>query len=470
MPPFGKKSKKKVSLAKKTKRAWRKLPDAAQSPEASLASLRALTGVSSMKSAELFTISHDKKDASSSAKASKKKTLYLDNLLDRTGMPVVPWGTRNQHGKTGVQRPQKPTEAPPQKTKTTSDAASQPSKRKRTSASEAIAAAARLRGDDVDEDLLGHDTHDAWGDANNATTKKHYKNKTKTVMTNERRMTAPPAVVVDLPGCSYNPDPEYHADAIATAVAAEASKLDRAHLRPKPPPEYVPWSAQDDMDELGLLQVDEPTSDDDDDDDDDEDSEGIHGPGDGGESTAVATPTKHPGKGGGRGGDLYSTAGLTPAEVNRKRRAKERDAEERRAKEQRRVKGDLGQLKKLAREVDEEEKAREEARERRKAEEAQRMASRPLRLSKHLYQSPDLQVLTTDEAANSSLRTLAAPAFSSLVVDRYKHLQRRGMLEVNRKQEMRRPSRKIKHVERDRMWETSRVFAPPCPKPAPKQS
>merc|ERR1712216_798247 len=115
-------------------------------------------------------------------------------------------------------------------------------------------------------------------------------------------------------------------------------------------------------------------------------------------------------------------------------------------------------------------KAREEARERRKAEEAQRMASRPLRLSKHLYQSPDLQVLTTDEAANSSLRTLAAPAFSSLVVDRYKHFQRRGMLEVNRKQEMRRPSRKIKHVERDRMWETSRVFAPPCPKPAAKQS
>ena len=57
---------------------------------------------------------------------------------------------------------------------------------------------------------------------------------------------------------------------------------------------------------------------------------------------------------------------------------------------------------------------------------------------------------------------------SALLVDRYKNVQRRGMLEVGRKQNLGRPSRKIKRVERDKEWEKSRVFSPPCPKPANK--
>ena len=42
------------------------------------------------------------------------------------------------------------------------------------------------------------------------------------------------AVEIDAPGCSYNPDPEDHQDAVAEAVAAEMSKQYAEEMLPKP--------------------------------------------------------------------------------------------------------------------------------------------------------------------------------------------------------------------------------------------
>ena len=454
-------------------RAWRRLDDASASAGVVAATedaARGLDAVARLDDAALFRIDATpgrgaKKPGAEERKAPKKQ-LRVDAILSREGLAKpVPWGDR-PNKPTGVQRPPakaKAKAAPP---------VPKPKAQKlagRATVAAATASAAALRGDDVDDlAARGEAVDDVWG-APMETPKVRRKHKPAE---NERQMVAPPAVVVEAPGCSYNPDPESHAEAIAAAEAAEATKLNRDYLRPKPPPKYVPWSAQDEMDELGLLQVDVP-SDDDEEEDDDEGEDGAGGGGDA-PPTALATPTKSPAAaraeidGGGRGSAKFSTAAMTNAEANRKRRAKERDAEERRAKEARRMMGDLGQLKKLAKELDAEEEERKANRERRAAEQAERMVTKPLRLSRNLFEAQDVHVLTTDEAEEGSLRTLKAPPMSALLVDRYKNVQRRGMLEVGRKQNLGRPSRKIKRVERDKEWEKSRVFSPPCPKPANK--
>ncbi len=58
---------------------------------------------------------------------------------------------------------------------------------------------------------------------------------------------------VDQPGCSYNPEPAQHQDAVAAAVAAEVQKQIAAELRPKRPTLIADGAAE--QDELHLLQV-----------------------------------------------------------------------------------------------------------------------------------------------------------------------------------------------------------------------
>ena len=65
------------------------------------------------------------------------------------------------------------------------------------------------------------------------------------------------AVVVDQPGCSYNPDGEQHQDAVAEAVAAEVKKTLASGLMPKPPPQFAEAGASPSgqITELAMLQV-----------------------------------------------------------------------------------------------------------------------------------------------------------------------------------------------------------------------
>lgn len=66
---------------------------------------------------------------------------------------------------------------------------------------------------------------------------------------------ARPAVEVDQPGCSYNPDAVQHQDAVASAVAAEVQKQLAAELAPKPPAAIAEAMTAHQQDELRLLQV-----------------------------------------------------------------------------------------------------------------------------------------------------------------------------------------------------------------------
>ena len=64
------------------------------------------------------------------------------------------------------------------------------------------------------------------------------------------------AVEVDLAGCSYNPDPEAHQDALAVLVGAEMKRVLKRELAPLPPPRVVDVTdGGGDFDELAELQV-----------------------------------------------------------------------------------------------------------------------------------------------------------------------------------------------------------------------
>jgi nucleolar protein 53 len=64
-----------------------------------------------------------------------------------------------------------------------------------------------------------------------------------------------PAVEVDAPGCSFNPEPEAHQDALAAAVAAEYKKQLQEEMAPKAPSQYAPAGYKP-QDELEALLVD----------------------------------------------------------------------------------------------------------------------------------------------------------------------------------------------------------------------
>jgi hypothetical protein len=81
----------------------------------------------------------------------------------------------------------------------------------------------------------------------------------------KRRAVAPalvPAVEVDAPGCSFNPEKEAHQDALAAAVAAEYKKQLADELAPKAPSQFAPAGYKP-QDELEALLVDADVDEDD---------------------------------------------------------------------------------------------------------------------------------------------------------------------------------------------------------------
>ena len=63
------------------------------------------------------------------------------------------------------------------------------------------------------------------------------------------------AVEVDMAGCSYNPEPEAHQDALAALVASEMKRVLQRELAPIAPPRLV--NVQPEEDEIEALQVGE---------------------------------------------------------------------------------------------------------------------------------------------------------------------------------------------------------------------
>jgi len=226
---------------------------------------------------------------------------------------------------------------------------------------------------------------------------------------NKRIKIAASAVAVDAAGCSYNPDRELHQDAVAEAVAAEMRKIHDRDLQPSAPLRVVDYTPEDDELELLLEDAIE----------DDEEEDGVDGSG--GEGEAAWCRGKQ---------------GLRKKnKTDRNREVRNREIEKgietrRRVKQQRR---DLSNLKLVQCQVEDILAAREERRRRRAADRAEKAISQPPKLGKHTFEPLPVQVLTTEELEESkgSLRQLKPTAM--LAKERFKSLQRRGLIEPRRK-------------------------------------
>lgn len=213
-----------------------------------------------------------------------------------------------------------------------------------------------------------------------------------------------PAVEIDASGCSINPDYESHQEVVAEAVAAEMKKVYDRDLLPRAPPQVVEWEDYEAKGELERLLVES-----------DEEEEETEDDSDASEKDGLKGASRHHKK--------------TIKDRNRQARNKvlEKEIEmKRKEKQQRR---DLENLKDIHQQVDELEEERDDRRQRRKADRQELEESAPPRLGKHKFTPLPIQVMTTEEIQESggSLRKIKPTPI--LVKERYKSLQRRGIIE-----------------------------------------
>ncbi|DBA78810.1 hypothetical protein WJX77_011316 [Trebouxia sp. C0004] len=233
-------------------------------------------------------------------------------------------------------------------------------------------------------------------------------------------------VEVDAAGCSYNPDVEHHQEALSQAVATEMQKVYKQELLPKRVPRFVDYEPE--TDELALLQVDaEPDSDDD---------PAAHSAADaaaaasGKPVTAVSMRTKR----------IKKDRGL-----ELRRRLREEEDERRRAlKAQRR---DIDNVKHIQQQLQEEEADREEVRGAKAAAKAEKARHEPPRLGKLKFEAEPVQVLLSEEVSGS-LRKLRPTA--TLTRDRFKSLQRQGIIEPRVAAKGRKQPKRVSYTQGER--------------------
>ncbi|GJP81719.1 hypothetical protein CLOP_g11856 [Closterium sp. NIES-67] len=219
-----------------------------------------------------------------------------------------------------------------------------------------------------------------------------------------------PAVEIDAPGCSFNPSIEEHQDAIAVAVADELKESYQAALAPTPPQLLVTRAEEEEarMQEAAdffLTQAEE------DDEEEEEEEEGEDGDG----NTAAATKHKVPRR-------------LTKADLNRRMRHRLVEAELEKRRKLKRMRKDLDRLKDLKREMEEEREEAEKRRVRREIARLEFRMKRAPRLGRHKFKPEPMNVLTSDQVTGS-LRQLKGSF--TLVRDRFKSFQKRGMIETH---------------------------------------
>jgi nucleolar protein 53 len=229
------------------------------------------------------------------------------------------------------------------------------------------------------------------------------------VQTRKKRLRKASAVEIDAAGCSLNPDFEAHQEALAEAVAAEMRKQYDKELLPVAPPKTVAWEDYEHRDELERLLVD---------DDGDEDDSGDDDSGD-------EDHTENTGTGSG----ARQARKKTVRDRNKQARSKALQKELEVKRQEKKQRRDLANLKHINEEVREYEEDLNDRLERRRADMEELVNSQPPRLGKHKFKPMPVQVLTTDElkASGGSLRKLKPT--NVLAVERYKSLQRRGIIE-----------------------------------------
>jgi len=236
------------------------------------------------------------------------------------------------------------------------------------------------------------------------------------------------AVDVDAPGCAFNPEYEAHQDALGQAVSEIMVKEYQKELKPVRPVAFLkPEEMERQLLEEGMMHSET-----------DESSGGEDGEQD----------TEQPKV------DSRKAEKKTRAEINRKRRHKQRLREEEEKSMAKRLKAAMRNIKKVKEEVELDLEEKERRRIRTQIAREERRKRVPARLGKVKYVPEPTQVLLTEEVSGSLRRTRGVP---TLLRDRFKSLQRRELIEPRKKQPRQRIRRKV--VERGSRGEAAREAA-----------
>lgn len=205
------------------------------------------------------------------------------------------------------------------------------------------------------------------------------------------------AVEVDMPGCSYNPSFEDHQEALGLAVADEMQKVINRELQPEAVPIHVDGRAVTEED-MFFLDADR------DDGEEEEDEEKA------GDSMLKSAKFKK----------------LTRADLNRKARRRAVLKVEAAKMKKAKLQKDIQKLSLIVEGIKEEDNEKETRRIRRTVSREEKRAQGPPRLGRHKFKPEPKQVLLSSEVTGS-LRKLKA--YPMLMRDRYRSLQRRGIVE-----------------------------------------
>ncbi|XP_074592814.1 ribosome biogenesis protein NOP53-like [Curcuma longa] len=230
---------------------------------------------------------------------------------------------------------------------------------------------------------------DIWNNEGEATNRPKKKQKSSII----------PAVEVEPPGCSFNPSFEAHQDSLALAVASEMQKIYKKELGPQPVPETVPGEAIADEDKY-FLEADNGSESDIEE-----------------ETNNIADEQPLPRK--------SKTKRVTRVELNRRAKRKEQLKAEQQAEKINKLSKEIDSLPDIMTEITKEDEEKKRRLIRRTVAKQERLKSAPPRLGKHKFEPAPVQVLLTEEISGS-LRKLKGCC--TLVKDRYKSLEKRGLL------------------------------------------
>ncbi|EMS68018.1 hypothetical protein TRIUR3_00872 [Triticum urartu] len=219
-----------------------------------------------------------------------------------------------------------------------------------------------------------------------------------------------PAVEVEPQGCSFNPPHEAHQDALALAVADEMRKIYTKELGPTPVPLTVLGQAVAEEDKFFLDAAD----------DGDAAVDGDVDAAEGDKDQDADALT----------GERKKTKRVTRVELNKRARRKERLRTEADAKKLEVFSKQIDSLPNILEEIAKEDKEKEEKRIRLTVAKQERLKSAPRRLGRHKFEPAPVQVLLTEEISGS-LRKLKGCC--NLARDRYKSIEKRGILAPNKK-------------------------------------
>ncbi|KNA13427.1 hypothetical protein SOVF_117090 [Spinacia oleracea] len=212
-----------------------------------------------------------------------------------------------------------------------------------------------------------------------------------------------PAVEVEPPGCSFNPENESHKDSLALAVAEEMKKIYKKELEPEPIPLTVPGEPVTEDDRY-FLEVDH--EDDDDVDEMDEENQ---------TEDQINEDENRKSK----------EKRITTVVKNKRIRRKEQQKAEAEAKKIKDLSKEIDSIPDILQEIAKEDEEKKNRHLRRMVAKEERLKSGPPRLGKRKFEPAPSQVLLTEEITGS-LRKLKACC--TLARDRFKSLEKRGIL------------------------------------------